>query len=78
MPPLMETIINPFVNQGVSPTPFTPVGQKAAPPVILSIGLKGGTKTFSTSGSSTASYKMGAINTESAPTSDALQGALGS
>jgi len=72
----MERIVRPFSNEDVTPTPFHPAGAVGVPPVRLSIGLKGGTKTFSYSGSSSNSTRIGHKHTEKAPTSAALQDAL--
>jgi len=71
----MEGMIRPFVGQDVTPTKeFVPGGQ-SAPPVRLTVGLIGGTKTFSYSGSSTLSNYMAAVHTEKA--SDAFDMSTG-
>jgi hypothetical protein len=44
--------------------------------VRVAIGVKGGTKTFSTSSSGSESYKMGNVHKEKAPKSQALQNKL--
>lgn len=60
----LEPIIRPFVGQDVGPTPFHPQGGQSAPPVRLSIGLVGGSKTFAFSTSSTLTSYMAAVHTE--------------
>ena len=72
----LETIIRPFSTPDVTPQPFHPAGSQGSPPVRVSIGLKGGTKTFSFSASSTRSTRMGNKHKEKAPTSQSLQKAL--
>jgi hypothetical protein len=51
----------------VTPTPFHPAGATSTPPVRIVVGLRGGTKTFSFSGSATRSSYMEAVHRESAP-----------
>lgn len=72
----METIIRPFQSPGVDPQPYHPAGAQAAPLVHVAIGARGGTKTFSSSGSASASFKMGQVHREKAPASGALQSKL--
>lgn len=60
----LEGIIRPFVGTGVSPVAIKTPGAGSAPPVRLAIGQKGGTKTFSYSGSSSVSSYMAAVHTE--------------
>ena len=60
----LEGIIRPFVGEQVGPQPFHPGNSQSAPQVRLSIGLVGGTKTFSYSGSSSMSMYMAAIHKE--------------
>ena len=74
----MEPIIRPFIGPGTDPQPFHPAGTIGVPDVHVSIGLKGGTKTFSYSGSSTVGTKMGNAHKEKAPLSPALQSKLSS
>ena len=74
----LEPIIRPFQDDSVAPTPFTKPGQIGVPPVRVSVGLRGGTKTFSFSGSSSNSTRIGHTHTEQAPTSQALQTKLAS
>jgi hypothetical protein len=63
----LETIVRPFADVDVTPQAFIPPG---------TVGLKGGTKTFSTNASSGFSTYMGSTHTESSPNSPALQQAL--
>jgi len=60
----METIIRPFVGDSVAPSRLFAPNGRSAPPVHLAIGLRGGTKTFSFSGSATMSSYMAAVHTE--------------
>ena len=60
----LEGIIRPFVGEQVGPQPFHPGNSQSAPPVRLSIGLIGGTKTFSYSGHSSSSMYMAAVHKE--------------
>jgi hypothetical protein len=60
----LESIIRPFVGETTSPQPFHPGGPVSVPPVRLNIGLVGGNKTFSYSGSSSLSSYMAAVHTE--------------
>lgn len=60
----MEGIVRPFVGQDVTPTRVFPQGGRSAPPVHFTVGLRGGTKTFSFSGSSSISSYMAAVHTE--------------
>jgi hypothetical protein len=61
----IETIIRPFLG-GTDPLPFHPPGQKGTPLVKVQVGLKGGSKTFSWSGSGTQTNYMIRIHRESA------------
>jgi hypothetical protein len=60
----MEGIVRPFVGQDVTPTKEYAPGGSSAPPVRLTLGLVGGSKTFSYSGSSSLSSYMAAVHTE--------------
>jgi hypothetical protein len=62
----LEGIIRPFVGSNVAPQPFHPGTSTSAPPVRLSIGLVGGSKTFAFSQSSTLTSYMAAVHTEKA------------
>lgn len=62
--PGMEGIIRPFVGKEVAPRAIHQAGGRAQPPVRLAVGIIGGTKTFSYSGSSSLSSYMMAVNTE--------------
>ena len=72
----LESIVRPFGAPDVGPSPFHPAGSQGVPPVRVSIGLKGGSKTFSWQASSTRSTRMGNKHKENAPASEALQQAL--
>lgn len=61
----LEGIVRPFVGRDVTPTPFHTAGAVNVPPVLLSIGIIGGTKTFSFSGSMTLTSYMAAVHKES-------------
>lgn len=61
----LEGVIRPFVGDQVTPQPFHPGNSASAPPVRLSIGLVGGSKTFAFSSSSTLTSYMAAVHTES-------------
>lgn len=60
----LEPIIRPFVGDNVGPTPFHPAGAANVPPVRLSVGLVGGSRTFSFSNSSTITSYMASVHTE--------------
>ena len=62
----LEPIIRPFVGEQVGPQPFHPGSSQSAPPVRLSIGLVGGSKTFAFSGSASTATYMAAVHTEKA------------
>lgn len=64
----LEGVIRPFVGDQVGPQPFHPGTSQSAPPVRLSIGLVGGSKTFGFSQSSNLSSTMAAVHTEKAST----------
>jgi hypothetical protein len=64
----LEPVIRPFVGDDAAPTPFHPFGGSSQPPVRLSIGLVGGTKTFSYSQSATLTSYMATIHTEKTQT----------
>jgi len=72
----LETIVRPFAAPDVTPTPFHPAGAVGVPQVRVTVGLKGGTRTFSFSASSTISFRMGNKHKETAPASEALQSVL--
>jgi hypothetical protein len=72
----LETIVRPFSTPDVTPQPFHPAGAQGVPPVRITVGLKGGTKTFSFSASSSRSNRMGNKHKEKAPASRALQNVL--
>lgn len=63
----LEHIIRPFQNRDVTPVPFHKPGAIGTPPVHVAIGMKGGSKTFSFSGSATRTAYMEAVHKESAP-----------
>jgi len=64
----LEAIIRPFVGDQVSPQPFNPGNSASAPPVRLSVGQIGGSKTFSFSSSTSISSYMAAVHTEKTST----------
>lgn len=72
----LETIVRPFSTPDVTPQPFHPAGSQGVPPVRVTVGLKGGTKTFTFSASSSRSTRMGNKHKEKAPASQSLQKAL--
>ena len=67
-----ESTVNPFVHEDVTPTPFEQPGVVGVPPVRITVGLKGGTKTFTTSYSYSRSTKLGSVHTESPTTSTTI------
>lgn len=62
----LEGVIRPWVSDPVNPTSIKQPSPQAQPMVRLSIGLVGGSKTFSYSGSSSLSSYMADVHTESA------------
>lgn len=62
----LEGIIRPFAGTDVTPIPIRKENASSVPAVRLVVGLVGGTKTFSYSGSSTVSTYMATVNTEKA------------
>ena len=72
----LENVIRPFVGQDVTPQRLLPRNGHSSPPVRLAVGIIGGTKTFSFSGSSTISSYMAQVNTEKP--SDAFDMSTGS
>lgn len=72
----LESIVRPFATEDVTPQKYIKPGVIGVPPVRVSVGLKGGTKTFSFSGSSSTSTRIGHKHTEKAPVSQALQKSL--
>lgn len=60
----MEGIIRPFVGQDVTPKSILVPGAQPISPVRLVIGDRGGTKTFSYSGSAQLSSYMANVHTE--------------
>lgn len=62
--PGMEGVIRPFTSLKTTPEAIHQPGGRAQPPVRVSVGIVGGTKTFSYSGSSSLSSYMMAVNTE--------------
>jgi hypothetical protein len=72
----LEAIVRPFVGEDVTPAPFHPPSAAAVTLVRISVGLKGGSRTFAFSASSTRSTRMGEKHKEHAPASQSLQNAL--
>ena len=68
-----ESTINSFVHEDVTPTPFQQPGVVGVPPVRVTVGLKGGTKTFNTSYSFSRSTKLGAVHSERPSSSGTIQ-----
>jgi hypothetical protein len=64
----LEVVIRPYSAPDTGPTPFHPAGASSAPPVRLTVGLVGGTKTFAFSQSGSISTYMAAIHKEKAVT----------
>jgi hypothetical protein len=73
--PGLEGVIRPFQTPEVTPTRIISPSGRSSPPVHFSIGLRGGTKTFSFSGSTTMSTYMAQVNKEKA--SDAFDMSTG-
>jgi hypothetical protein len=75
----LEGVIRPFMGEQVTPQPFHPGNSASAPPVRLSVGLVGGSKTFAFSSSTTMSSYMAAVHTEKTSTAfDMTTGKLAS
>ena len=66
--PGLEGIIRPFIGQNAAPTPFHPDGVVNAPPVRLTVGAIGGTKTFAWSQSYTLTSYMADVHKEDTST----------
>jgi hypothetical protein len=62
----MEGIVRPFVGPGTAPRRVFEPSSRSAPSVHFSVGLRGGNKIFSFSGSSSISSYMAAVHTEKA------------
>ena len=60
----LEVVIRPYVAPDTGPTPFHPAGATSTPPVRLTVGLVGGTKTFAFSQSGSISSYMAAVHKE--------------
>jgi hypothetical protein len=69
----LESIVRPFQDVGVTPTPVAKPGSVGAPPVIVKVGYRGGTKTYSWSMSFNETFRLSKRHKEKAPTSPALQ-----
>ena len=69
----IETIIRPFGSPDVSPKPFVKPGTTGVADAHLIVGIKGGTKSFSTSSAASRSTAMGNAHQETAPASQGLQ-----
>jgi hypothetical protein len=54
----LESIVRPFAGQDVSPSRVTQPGVVGVPPVIVTVGLVGGTMNFSFSSSATLTNYM--------------------
>lgn len=74
---MIEGIVRPFSDPGVTPTRFTKPGASPAQKVRLAIGFQGSLKTVGVSFSCTVSTKMGQAHREKHPqSSEALQKTL--
>lgn len=73
---VIEQIIRPFDNVDVGPTPYQQPGATPPPPVIVQVGMQGGTLTFSGDLSYTITKKMGAVHKESSSSSQAINSVL--
>jgi hypothetical protein len=73
---IIEQIIRPFTDADVGPTPYKSPGATPPPPVLVKIGMVGGTQHFQGKFSGTVTQKMGAVHTETASNSGAIQAAL--
>lgn len=79
----IESIVRPFSDHNVFPTPFTkPGGSSSEQLVRVAIGFQGQIKTMGISFSATITNKMGQAHREKAPNAskllkDALEGAAG-
>lgn len=74
----LESIIRPFSDHNVFPTPFTKPGQSGSEMVRVAIGFQGAIKTMGVSFSATTTSKMGQPHREKAPNnSQSLQDRLG-
>lgn len=69
----IETVVRPFSNPSVTPTPFTNPGAVGVPNVKIQVGAVGGSKTFSFSFSCTSTSYMVRIHREK-PNVDQLMG----
>ena len=73
----LEQIVRPFQTGDTAPASVvSPPGQAGQALVRLSVGLQGGTKTFSYSGECTITTQMGSKHTETSPNSATLKDAL--
>lgn len=68
---MMESIIRPFTDKGVSPRPFTKPGAQQNQMVRVAIGYGGTIKTIGTSFSGTLTSVMGQKHRERSPKSSA-------
>lgn len=77
--PGLEGVIRPFTNDDVTPVPIHQDNGQSVPQVRLIVGLIGGTKTFSYTGSSSLTSYMAAVHTEKPSTAfDMTTGKLAS
>lgn len=72
----LEGSIRPFVGTETDPTRYQQPGTVGVPNVRIAIGMKGGTKTFATSGSMSVGTYMGKVKTENPATSAAIKAAM--
>jgi len=73
----IEQIIRPFAEEDVAPTAFVPPGTVGVPPVLVKIGLKGGSQTFSGKASYESHTKLGAVHAEASSSSQRINSVLG-
>ena len=74
----LEPVIRPFQDQDVTPVRYVKPGQAGVPPVRVTIGIKGGTKTFTFTGSANVSTKLGAVHKEKPSQSQVINKSLAS
>jgi hypothetical protein len=72
----IESIVRPFADQNVTPTPFTKPGAGSTPMVRLAIGYTGTIKSVGFSISLTVTTRMSQVYSELQPFSQATQQAM--
>ena len=71
--PTMEQIIQPFQGEGVGPEAYVQPGTTSVPPVLVQVGMTGGTQTFTGDFSYTCNTKLGAVHKEAPSNSQIIQ-----